>query len=87
MNEQAIRVNVEFRDVVLRDMTLEQVKELRDILLRIVPVQPTVVREKEYVPYGYPYPVRPFWQWDTTPNWYVTTGHSSSSNTITLTAK
>lgn len=65
-----ITATIQFRGVTIEGMTVEELRELRDVLNQLV-------GQKEYVPYPQPYPVYPTWPYGT---WCITT----TSNTLTL---
>lgn len=67
-NKPQITATIKFRDVTIENMTIEELKALRDVLNTLVG------DEKEYVPYPQPYPVYP------SQPWWMTT----SSSTLTL---
>lgn len=72
MSKPQVRVTIETDKVVLKDLTPEQAKELRDILLQMFPVEPKVVREvihERHPSWYYPWPT----------HWTI-----SSSNTLTV---
>ena len=74
-----VRVTIETDHAVLKDLSPEQAKELRDILLQMFPVE-----KQELVPQGW-YRPYPYWNEGIPPSpWVVTYG---SSNTATISCK
>lgn len=65
-----VKVTIKVKNIEIKDLTLDEVKELRDILSKIV--DKDTIKEKEYIPYPYivePYPCRwwkPIVTWDGT---------------------
>lgn len=73
-----ITATIKFRDVTIENMTLDELRALRDELNKIVG------GEKEYIPYPQPYPVyleQP-WQWQ--PYWVTVSTGTIATNKIVL---
>ena len=72
-----VTVNIKFGDVELRELTLEQARELRDILDSVVGARPSVIERREYVPCPmpvYPGPPPTYWR----PTWICQGGGTST---------
>lgn len=70
-----ITATIKFRDVTIENMTLDELRALRDELNKIV-------GGKEYIPYPQPYPVYPSQPW--TPYWVTVSGNTVATDKITL---
>lgn len=73
-----IKLNLKIRDTEIKDLSLDEIKELRDILDKLV------TKEKEYIPYN-PYPVYipSVWRdWEVTFDDHTTTRYPNTGNDI-----
>lgn len=61
-----ITATIKFRGVTIEGMSIQELRDLRDVLNQLVG------KEKEYVPYPQPYPVYPIHPYQ--PTWITTTG-------------
>ncbi len=68
MNKPELSVTIKFRGVTIEGMTVEELRELRDLLNQIDPIVEektrVIERVREYVPY---YPPRPIWIYEEKP--------------------
>jgi len=56
-----IKVTIKIKDIEIKDLTLDEIKELRDILAKIVDSEKGIIKEKEYVPFPIYVPEQPYW--------------------------
>ena len=55
-----IKVTIKIKDVEIKDLTLDEIKELRDVLAKIVDSEKGIIKEKEYVPFPIYVPEQPY---------------------------
>lgn len=83
-NKPEITATIKFRGVTIEGMTVEELRQLRDLLNELVGPKERVIERREYVPYPYAWP---YWSVTTDNQWTWsvsdTVSHTSGEIIIT----